>query len=152
MPTPISVLAVRRSIWIDASPERVWEEFTTFDRMRAWFGTGHALTVYEPRPGGRVETDAASDRQSDDSLRFGGTITVFEPAHEVTWENDWYGHGWHEPSLMTFRLTPHAGGTVVELFHHRFENTGESPSETLNGFEEGWTGRHLEALRRIVEA
>lgn len=53
---------------------------------------------------------------------------------------------------MTFRLTPAEGGTVVELFHHAFESTGRSPSETLNGFEGGWTLRQLEVLRQIVEA
>ena len=53
---------------------------------------------------------------------------------------------------MTFRLIAAEGGTVVELFHHGFERVGESPSETLNGFEGGWTTRQLEALRQIVEA
>lgn len=153
MPTPISPLAVRRSVWIRATPDRVWEEFESFERMRAWFGKGHFLTAYEPRLGGYVETDAGSPGgPSGDSLRFGGRIIVFDPPREVTWENDWFGHGWNQPSLMTFRLTPFMEGTIVELFHHRFEVTGESPSENLNGFEGGWDTRHLEALRAIVEA
>lgn len=153
MPTTISPLAVRRSTWIRASPERVWQEFESFERMRAWFGRGHSLTAYEPRLGGYVETDAAAgDGSGDGSLRFGGRIVVFDPPREVTWENDWFGHGWKQPSLMTFRLAPFMDGTIVELFHHRFEGTGESPSENLNGFEAGWDTRHLEALRAIVEA
>jgi uncharacterized protein YndB with AHSA1/START domain len=48
MGTEIGPLAVRRSIWIDAKPERVWEEFETFERMKLWFGTGHTLVAYEP--------------------------------------------------------------------------------------------------------
>lgn len=150
MPTPISPLAVRRSTWINATPERVWQEFESFERMKAWFGVGHALTAYEPRIGGYVETDAGGT--GDSTLRFGGKILVFDPPNEITWENDWFGHGWKQPSLMTFRLTPVLNGTVVELFHHRFELTGESPSENLNGFEGGWDTRHLEALRGLVEA
>jgi len=149
MASQISPLAVRRSTWIRATPERVWQEFESFERMRAWFGHGHSLVAYEPRAGGYVETDAGA---GDGSLRFGGRIVVFDPPREVTWENDWFGHGWTQPSLMTFRLTPFMGGTIVELFHHRFEVTGESPSETLNGFEGGWDTRHLERLRAIVEA
>jgi uncharacterized protein YndB with AHSA1/START domain len=149
METEIGPLAVRRSIWIKASPQRVWEEFESLERMRAWFGTGHELTKYEPRVGGIVETDAGD--YEGERLLFGGRIIVFDPPHEVTWENDWHGHGWQAPSLMTFRLTEAADGTVVELFHHGFERTGESPSETLNGFEGGWTLRQLEALRAIVE-
>lgn len=153
MPTPISPLAVRRSTWIRAEPPRVWHEFESFERMKAWFGKGHSLVAYEPRLGGYVETDAGPDHgPNDGSLRFGGKIVVFDPPREVTWENDWFGHGWQQPSLMTFRLSPFMDGTIVELFHHRFELTGESPSDNLNGFEGGWDTRHLEALRAIVEA
>jgi uncharacterized protein YndB with AHSA1/START domain len=108
------------------------------------------MTAYEPQLGGYVETTGGND-QHDDPLRFGGKITVWEPPREVTWENDWFGHGWTAPSLLTIRLTTAEGGTVVELFHHGFERVGESPSETLNGFEGGWTLRQLEALRQLVE-
>ena len=153
MGTTIGPLAVRRSIWIAASPERVWHEFESHERMARWFGTGHTLTAYEPRLGGYVETDAGvSSAHGNERLQFGGKITVWDPPREVTWEDDWFNHGWAAPSLVTVRLTPAEGGTVVELFHHGFERTGRSPSETLNGFEGGWTNRHLEALRQIVEA
>ncbi|MEX1103252.1 MAG: SRPBCC domain-containing protein [Dehalococcoidia bacterium] len=152
MGTKIGPLAVRRSIWIAATSERVWQEFESHDRMKAWFGTGHSVTAYEPRLGGYVETDSGHSREHGEPLRFGGKIVVWDPPHQVTWENDWFGHGWVAPSLMTFRLTPAEGGTVVELFHHGFERTGESLTETLNGFEAGWTLRQLEALRQLVEA
>ena len=59
MATEIGPYAVRRSIWIDAAPARVWEEFETFERMVEWYGTGHTLVKYEPFTGGMVETDAA---------------------------------------------------------------------------------------------
>ena len=63
-----SVLVVRRSIFIDAKPERVWEEFTTFDRMSRWWGAmvgdpvageanGQRLVGYEPRQGARIEME-----------------------------------------------------------------------------------------------
>ena len=55
------------------------------------------------------------------------------------------------PSLMTIRLTPYLDGTIVELFHHRFEET-DAPGEMLNGFEGGWDTHHLEGLRVIIEA
>ena len=152
MGTQIGPLAVRRSIWIDAKPERVWQEFESLERMQAWYGTGHKLTKYEPRVGGIVETDAGQSNEGGERLLFGGKIIVFDPPRELTFEDDWYGHGWTAPPLFTFRLTEAAGGTVVELFHHAFERTGASPSETLNGFEGGWTIRQLEALRQIVEA
>ena len=49
MGTEIGPFAVRRSIWIDAPPENVWQEFETFERMADWFGSGHELLEYEPR-------------------------------------------------------------------------------------------------------
>jgi len=151
MPTVISPLAVRRSTFIKATPERVWREFESFGRMRDWFGTGHVLTAYDPRLGGYVETDAGGHQGTDQKLLFGGRIIVFEPAHEITWENEWFGQGWSQPSLITFRLTPYLNGTIVELFHHRMEGA-ESPGEMLNGFESGWDTHHLDYLRGIVEA
>ena len=57
MGTEIGRLAVRRSILIKAPPERIWREFESFERMKAWFGTGHTLLKYEPRVGGWVELE-----------------------------------------------------------------------------------------------
>jgi len=150
MGTEIGPLAVRRSIWINATPERVWQELESFERMKLWFGTGHTLVKYEPRVGGMVETDAGE--LEGEALRFGGQVTVFDPPRELTFENDWFGHGWAAPSLITIRLTPALGGTVVELFHHGFERVGGDAGENHRGFEGGWTIRQLEALRQIVEA
>ena len=63
-----SILVVRRSIHISAPPSRVWEEFSTFERMNRWWGVmlgtpeagksnGQRLVAYEPRLGGRVEME-----------------------------------------------------------------------------------------------
>lgn len=151
MVTEIPLLSVRRSIFIHAPPERVWQEFETFERMRSWYGTGHSLLQYEPRVGGWVETDAGIHSDGE-GLRFAGRVTVFDPPRELTFEQDWLGHGWAAPPLITIRLTPAAGGTLVELFHHGFERVGGDPGEEHRGFEGGWTIRQLEALRELVEA
>ena len=150
MGTEIGTLTVRRSIHINAPPERVWQEFESLERMRAWFGTGHKLVKYEPRVGGMVETDASS-HQGREGLLFAGRVLVFEPAREVTFEQDWLGHGWEAAPLITIRLTPALGGTLVELFHHMIERTGPNAAQDHAGFEGGWGMWHLEALRKIVE-
>ncbi len=149
MATEIGTLAVRRSILIQATPERIWEEFTTFEKMKAWFGIGHDLTAYEPRVGGEVVTEVDHEQGH---LRFSGKIIEFEPGRELTFEADWEGIGWDAPPLITIRLTPALGGTLVELFHHAIERTGPNAAEHHRGFEGGWTTNHLEALREIVEA
>lgn len=151
MGTEIGPLHVRRSIWIDATPSRVWEEFTDLERMRRWFGTGHALVSYEPVVGAIVETDAGA-HDGGEALRFVGRVLTVEPGREITFEQDWVGHGWKAAPLVTLRLTALDGGTLVELFHHGFEALGADAGENHRGFEGGWTMRQLEALHELVGA
>jgi uncharacterized protein YndB with AHSA1/START domain len=148
MATEIGPLCVRRSIWIDAVAERVWEEFGSLERMQRWFGTGHSLVRYEPRVGADVETDAG--QLDGDALRFVGRVVVFDPPRELTFEQDWIGHGWKAAPLVTIRLTPLDGGTLVELFHHGFEALGADAAENHRGFEGGWTMRQLDALHELI--
>ena len=149
MPTQIGQLAVRRSILINATPERVWQEFESFERMAAWWGTGHRLLTYEPRLGGRIEMEVDIERQA---LRYGGEIVAFEPGCELTFEDDWMpNQGWDAPTLITIRLSEALDGTLVELFHHSFERVGADAADQHIGYEGGWTMRQLEALRAVVE-
>jgi len=157
-PVP-SVLVVRRSIHILAPPQRVWEEFTSFERMNRWWGftigtpeagkpTGQRLETYEPRVGGRIEMGVMFNGAP---MRYGGIITVFEPGRELTFECDWIpNQGWLRPTLLTIRLTPALGGTLVELTHHGFERTGDSGSDDHAAYEGGWSMVQLNALRRVV--
>ena len=57
----ISQLSVRRSAFIDAAPVRIWKEFATEDRIKAWFGRGHTLHTFETRLAGRVEMSVEHD-------------------------------------------------------------------------------------------
>jgi uncharacterized protein YndB with AHSA1/START domain len=148
MGTEIGPLSVRRSVWIDAAPDRVWEEFESLERMQQWFGTGHSLVKYEPRVGADVETDAGE--ADGERLVFVGRVTVFDPPRELTFEQDWVDHGWKAPPLITIRLTPLDGGTLVELFHHGFEVLGADAAANHRGFEGGWTMRQLDALAELV--
>lgn len=145
-----SLLTVRRCIHISATPERVWRELASLERMQAWFGTGHTLLQYEPREGGWVELEVDA---YGETLRFGGRIITFDPPRELTFEDDWLPprNGIPEKVLLTLRLTPDATGTIVELIQHGFERLGERGAEVHRGHEGGWTIRQLEALRALVE-
>ena len=149
MGTTIGNLHVRRSIWIDATAARVWEEFTSLERMQQWFGTGHRLVEFEPRVGAVVRTDAG---EGDGEYVFVGEVTVFDAERELTFTQDWVDHGWPKPPSITLRLTPADGGTLVELFHHGFEVLGDTAEAADNhaGFEDGWTLRQLLALRDLI--
>ncbi len=146
----IGTMHVRRSAHINASPERVWSEFESFDRLEAWFGIGHTLHSYEPRRGGSVQLSADIDGKRQ---HYGGSIVVFEPAREVTFQINWEDPGlaWPTPTMWTLRLTSSYDGTMVEIFHHGFERFGQAGGSELECFEEGWDNKHLKALRGIVE-
>ena len=103
--TEISPFGIRRAAFIHATPERIWEEFTTYERMKAWYGTGHELTRYEPHVGGVVET-----RLGEEPTYVRGEVLVFEPGCELTFEQrwigpDWTGHPWAAPTKVTILLT-----------------------------------------------
>jgi uncharacterized protein YndB with AHSA1/START domain len=145
----ISRLHVRRSGFIEATPQCVWQEFMSFERVEAWFGTGHKLERFEPQLGGEMELSIESESGTE---RYGGPILVFDEARELSFENNWKSErAWVVPTFVTIRLTPLYDGTLVELFHHGFERLGTQAASQLEGYEEGWATRHLVALREIVE-
>lgn len=154
-----SILVVRRSIHIGVPPERVWEEFTSFERMNRWWGAligdpeagksnGQRLVRYEPRVGGRIEMEVSWDNEA---VRYGGPILAFEPGRELRFENDWIpNRGWLRPTRITIRLTPALGGTLVELMHGGFEHVGGDVAAEHAGYETGWGMTQLNALRELL--
>ena len=155
-----SVLRVRRSILIDAKPERVWEAFAGLERMGKWWGKvagepqagtsqGQWLDAYEPRVGGAIRMSVMFDGER---ARYGGAIVTFTAPQELTFENDWIpNRGWKAPTYVTLRLTPALSGTLVELFHHGFERTGGDVAAEHAGYEQGWGMTQLAALKALVE-
>jgi uncharacterized protein YndB with AHSA1/START domain len=156
-------LTIRRSVHINALPERIWREFETFERFSAWFGVlveeydragarrplGHTVITYEPRVDGWIELEV---EVAGVARRFGGRILAFDPGRELTFEDHWLPPEFDAPLLITIRLVPAAiGGTIVELIQHGFERIGTSAAETHRGHQAGWTARQLEALRAVVE-
>jgi uncharacterized protein YndB with AHSA1/START domain len=153
----IGPLHVRRSILIDAPPDRVWREFATFDRLVEWFGTGHTLHVFEPRVGGRVDLSVVLDDGGGHATvgkdrHYGGRIVVFDPQREITFESNWLDADmrWPVPTFITLRLTSLYEATHVEIFHHGFERLGPAAADNLEGYEQGWDVHHLTRLRAIV--
>jgi uncharacterized protein YndB with AHSA1/START domain len=145
----ISALNVRRSILINATPRRVWQEFGSFASISGWFGRGHQLHTFEPKLGGHVDMSVEIDGER---RHFGGSVVVFDEAREITFESNWHGaHAWPVPTFFTIRLTSLYEATLVEIFHHGFERFGADAADNLQAYEEGWDVKHLKALRAIVE-
>jgi len=146
----IGMLHVRRSIYIDAAPARVWQEFESFERITAWLGLGHRLHAFEPRVGGAVDMSVEIDGVR---RHFGGLVLIFDAGSELSFESNWQPPlDWPVPTLWTIRLTPLYDGTLAEIFHHGFERLGAAAADNLEGYEDGWDIKHLKALRAIVAA
>lgn len=149
----ISHLAVRRAVLIDSQPKYVWHEFEDIRRMNSWFGSSvegsHAIDVYEPGLGGRIELSVDIDGET---AAFGGSILVFDEGRELSFEDNWFGpQVWSVPTVLTLRLSSVYDGTLVELFHHGFERLGTSAAAEFLSYEAGWDTRHLARLKQIVE-
>ena len=145
----IGPLHVRRSVFIGATPARVWDEFSTFERVCAWLNQGHTLHRLDLEVGGTADLSATADGEQ---RHYGGAVLVLEPGRELSIESQWADpHGWCVPTFWTFRLTGFYDGTLVELFHHGFERLGADAADNLQGYEQGWGVQHLVTLRAIVE-
>ena len=146
----IGRLYVRRNSLIHAEPRWVWQQFTSFGRLSAWFGLGHTLEAFEPNVGAAVTLSVEIDGER---RGFGGPVLVFDPEREFSFKNNWEApHEWPAATFITIRLAPLYDATLVELFHHGFERLGKDAADNLQGYEAGWDAHHLEALRMIVEA
>jgi uncharacterized protein YndB with AHSA1/START domain len=146
----ISLLHVRRSIFIQASPARVWREFESFENISAWLNRGHEVHCLEPRVGGKVDMSVEIDGER---RHYGGAVVVYEAQRELSFDSNWEpcDFTWPVPTFWTIRLTPLYDGTQVEIFHHGFERLGAAAADNLQGYEDGWDIKHLKALRAIVE-
>jgi len=148
MSTIIGPLHVRRSIFIEATPARVWQEFESFERISRWLNLGHTLHMLEPHLGGRVELSVDIDGEQ---RFYGGEILRFDVQREMTFDVQWQKpHQWPVPTFWTYRLSALYGGTHVEIFHHGFERLGAAAADNLEGYEGGWDIKHLQALRAVV--
>jgi hypothetical protein len=137
------------SPWVSrATADRVWQEFSSLERIKPWLNLGHVLHVFEPVEAGNVRM---SVEIGGEPRYYGGKVLVVEPAQELSFESQWdQPHDWPVPTHWTIRLTSIYSGTQVEIFHHGFERLGAAAADNLQGYEEGWDITHLKALRENV--
>jgi len=155
--TKIGELAVRRSIEINAPPERVWQEFASAERFRLWYTPAGGVDMpckhleYEPRVGGSFITQV--DHGLNQKLQFEGKVLVYDPPRELTVEMGPFAFaGSNAVSLLTFLLHElPRGRTRAEIVHHGFESFGDAARNVYQAFEGGWDMTVPTALRNLVE-
>ena len=134
--TEATIAAVRRSVTVDAPPERAFDVFTA--GFATWWpieshhiGDNVAVDVaIEPYQGGRW-----LERDADGNECVWGFVTDWEPPHRVVLS-------WHltadyefdpdpaKASEVEVRFTSQDDGTLVELEHRGFERRAEGGAET----------------------
>ena len=109
MSTTIGVLHVRRSIFIDASPTRVWREFESAQRIKRWLDRGHTIHEFEPSVGGHVEMSVEFEgehRHFGGAVRHRGLYPRPFPGIGREPRPAWLGSAWEWPCSSPTRPTP----------------------------------------------
>jgi len=127
-----SVTLIRR---IKATPAKVWAAIAMPELMMQWWGpdAGPTLSVVaDVRPGGRFSVVFRLLNGEEHNP----TGIYQEVVPEKTLVFTWDLPGTPEPeSLVTFRLEPFDGGTVLTLTHEHLPDESARTSH-----EEGWNG------------
>jgi uncharacterized protein YndB with AHSA1/START domain len=135
-------LTVERSIWINASRERVWSAITDPEQLGIWFAPGAKWEIPNLKIGGTVKF---YNTETDIAVHI---IEVLNPPREfsLSWEEE--GRGMR----TTFLLEEEKNGTRVTIVESGFELLREEIrqkrfNETTKGY-----GMSLQNLKAHVEA
>jgi uncharacterized protein YndB with AHSA1/START domain len=144
-------LKVVQDVFIEASPETVWEFVATEEGIKQWLGP----RTYTAREGAPIDFHVKTP-DGGEFVMFGEVVT-FDPPRELafTWTQQTVGGDtWPEPTMVTITLEPKDGGTYVKLVHSGFENLPESIArEEYDGYVTGWEIRPvLQQLKAVVES
>ena len=146
-PRTVPIAPVRRSLTVEAPPERAFEIFTQgIDR---WWPKSHGIgatpivrSVFEARVGGRWYTTHA-----DGSECTVGHVRACEPGRRLVF--GWEINAQWKPDARTayaseveVRFTAEgAGRTRIDLEHRDFEKMGAEEGATMRkGVDGGWVG------------
>jgi uncharacterized protein YndB with AHSA1/START domain len=143
----ISIAPVRKSVVVQATPEKAFAVFTAgIDR---WWPKTHGIgdtpikeSIIEPLVGGRWYT-----RGQDGAEVVVGHVRIWEPGKRfvMSWE---ISAEWKPESRVQFAsevevrfVADSAGRTRVELEHRNFERMGAAAGEKMrSGVDGGWPG------------
>jgi uncharacterized protein YndB with AHSA1/START domain len=146
--TDRTVDAVRKTITVQASPERAFHVFTA--EYDSWWPRSHHIgkspmkrAIIEGRAGGRCYTE-----QEDGTDCEWGSVLVWEPPHRIViaWQID--GKWQFEPDLarsseVEVRFTAEPGGrTRVDLEHRHLDRHGLDAAAIRTAIDSpnGWGG------------
>jgi uncharacterized protein YndB with AHSA1/START domain len=142
-----TIAPVRRSVFVQAPPERAFEVFT--EGFASWWPSTHSIVeggydaaLIEPVEGGRWYERGKTGEECD-----WGRVLAYEPPTRVvlSWQLDAeyrFDPDASKAGEVEVTFTPEGGGTRVQLEHRGFERRadgGASVAESVGG-ENGWGG------------
>ena len=145
MSATISIAPVRKSLLVQATPEKAFAVFT--GGINRWWPKSHGIgaspikeSIIEPFVGGRWYTPC-----EDGTEAVVGHVRVWEPAKRlvISWE---ISADWKPDARAQFAsevevrfIADGTGGTRVELEHRNFERMGAAAGEKMrSGVDGGW--------------
>ena len=135
---------IRHSTLVRASPEQVYDAFTTAEGLDGWFTSGAEV---DPWPGGEIRfrwVDWGPDRFSGED---GGP--VLEARRPERFVFQWFPDGPSYSTTVEVDFEPVAEGTVIRLREHGYQDTPSGRLACLN-CAAGW-GEALTLLKFFVE-
>ncbi len=146
-------IAVERSIWVDASIDRVWQAVTNEAKLSEWYSPGSPWKIPDVKVGKIAEFHLSPNphHSATEVSILKATIDVVEPPYK-------FALGWHpDPSfpgvglVTTFLLSEENGGTRVTLYESGYESVSPAErQEWLDQVGEGY-GLSMENLKALVE-
>ena len=140
-----NMVAIERSIWIDAPRERVWTAITDPAHIASWFSPGTQWRGTGLKVGGTI---SVYNPETDTDM-YVQVIDVVDPPHKLATRS--VPEAQETPHITTWTLTEENGGTRLTLTHSGYELESEearwqSMEQNAFGF-----GMMLENLKAVVE-
>jgi uncharacterized protein YndB with AHSA1/START domain len=125
-------MTIRKSIWIERSPEISFKVFCE-DIGEWWpggFGGKDSKLCLEREVGGRFY-----ERRADGSEYEIGRVTAYQPPSQVAFT--WRAPGWDVHTQVEIHFRAEGGGTRVELEHRGWEQDARTRDARSN-YDSGW--------------
>ncbi|MBV8754301.1 MAG: SRPBCC family protein [Hyphomicrobiales bacterium] len=154
MTIAVRIAPVRKSLHVNAAPQRAFEVFTS--GLGRWWPLEHGIgptprkgVAMETRLGGRWYETAEDGTQTDI-----GKIVVWEPPRRfvMTWDiNSQWKPDTTVSSEVEVQFIPDGAGTRLELEHRKFERLGAEGGEKLRQDVNGGWPALLELFKNAAE-
>ncbi len=137
MSTDIKPPSLHVNRTVAATPEQVFEAWTSVDLLRSWFAPAPAHVAHaavDLRVGGAYTIVM----EAPDGTKYTahGTYREIDPPNRLVFTFDWQEevHTMDAETVVTVTMTPTDEGTRVDIAH-----TGFPTAEQAAGHDEGWT-------------